>query len=456
MNSPVRLTRFTAHKSEPERAYGLAADHPAVLEGRTLFPDRVAPASSAKQFLVSGYNNSKVGKLVLKGPWAGMPIFTLTLEERRTCPASCLQWADCYGNALHWPKRWDHTDADFIDFLRAEIITKCRENPKGLVVRLHVLGDFYSFDYTRMWVEMIDRFPQLHVYGYTARREDDEDEESRRIAAGLRRLSERVWDQFAIRFSSPEPGRQHAIVVDEDPGRDDVIMCPQQPGSSETCGTCGLCWSPNAQDKTIAFLRHGMKRAGAVDGVRPRGRHAKRNEDGMLPAVAALHKAMLAVADPRGVIEKPAREIADLASVSTVNLGRHVKVLGELGYLQVLRRGRGPHAVVYRVFADRQAEFPPAPPLPLPTMPAKVKAPIRDRPEPARAAVPVDVRKPDAPLVRKRFIPSATDASGKVVRPWMIGSADQFDIGTPEERIAALDEDEKQRIAARYGVTFKK
>lgn len=446
MSGPPRLARFGAHKVEPEKAYGLRPDHPAVEGGRTLFPGRVAPASEAPRFLISGHNNSKIGKVVLKGPWAGMPIFTLTLEERATCPRSCGQWEGCYGNALQWSKRWDHTDPDFEDFLRAEIITKCREHPDGLVVRLHVLGDFYSFDYVRMWVELIDRFPQLHVYGYTARREDADDEESRRIAAGLRRLSEKVWDQFAIRFSREGPGRQHAIVVDEDPQLPGVIMCPQQPGSSETCGTCGLCWSPNAQDKTIAFLRHGMKRAVGKRGPR----------DAMSFAVLDTHKALLDLADAQGLVLQTARQISDKAGVSSVSLARIIKLLVERRLVEVLRPGRGPISPVYRVHPEAPESFPPVPAaLPLPARKAAAKSTVQRDPQVRRDAVPVAPRAPQAPLVRKRFIPSATDASGKVVRPWMIGSADQFDIGTAEERIDAIDEAEKARIEEAYGAKFK-
>lgn len=254
------LARFVQFKTEPGRAIGLPEGHSATEDARTLFPSRVE--TEAKRYLISGHNNAKIGREVLKGEWAGYPIFTLTLEERATCPRSCLQWRTCYGNAMPWPHRWDHRDPHFLDHLRAEAITLARQHPDGLVVRLHVLGDFYSMAYLRMWVELLDRFPQLHIYGYTARREDADDPESRAIAQGIRRVSEAAWDQFAIRLSRGEPGRDHSIVVDSDPGRPDVIVCPAQLEKTTTCGTCGLCWSPAARDRTIAFLRHGIKAGG--------------------------------------------------------------------------------------------------------------------------------------------------------------------------------------------------
>ncbi len=257
------LRRFTTPDVAPERSPGLRIDNPAALAGRSIFPMRVVATEDSPRFLVSGVNNAKIGKMVTKGEWAGMPIFTLTLEERATCPRSCAQWLTCYGSAMQWPSRWDHRDPLFLETLRAEIITTARTHPKGLVIRLHVLGDFYSVAYVKMWAEMIDRFPQIHVYGYTARREDADDEESRTIAKALIFLTNASPGQFALRFSRSEPGPGHAIVVEADPGLPDVILCPAQTKATETCGTCGLCWAPAARSKTIAFIRHGKKNRSA-------------------------------------------------------------------------------------------------------------------------------------------------------------------------------------------------
>lgn len=253
------LARFKGYKADPSAVSGLSLDHPAVTQGRTLFLKNVTATADSVRFLIGGENNAKIGKVVTKGEWAGFPIFTLTLEERATCPRSCALWRDCYGNAMHWPKRWDHRDPAFMPTLREEIEWLSRKNPAGLVIRLHILGDFFSFEYAKLWAEMIDTFPQLHVYGYTARRPDADDAESREIAKGLQRLKEAAWDQFALRFSHETPGPGRSVVFDADPQRPDVIMCPAQPEKTATCGTCGLCWAEAARDKTIGFLRHGMK-----------------------------------------------------------------------------------------------------------------------------------------------------------------------------------------------------
>lgn len=252
------VARFTGYKADPKHTSSLSVSHPAVVQGHTLFPGNVVDWMSSPRFLVSGHNNSKTGKAVLKGEWAGFPIYTLTLEERATCPRSCLQWRACYGNSMHWPRRNDASHPDFIAALAAEVITVARLHPAGFVVRLHVLGDFYSVPYVKAWGHLLAMLPNLRVWGYTARRTDDPDAESAAIAREIDKLRT-DWSRFAIRTSHGEAGPARAIVVDQDPKRPDIIVCPAQTDSTAACMTCGLCWAPSARGKTIAFIRHGIK-----------------------------------------------------------------------------------------------------------------------------------------------------------------------------------------------------
>ena len=42
-------------------------------------------------------------------------------------------------------------------------------NPKkDYAIRLHVLGDFYSVEYVEFWNQMLDRFSNIKIFGYTA------------------------------------------------------------------------------------------------------------------------------------------------------------------------------------------------------------------------------------------------------------------------------------------------
>ena len=76
----------------------------AVLAGRSVYHDlrakSVSDGMAASERVVKKSTNTKLGKRVTKGKLAGFPIFTVTLEERATCPRSCIHWDDCYGNNM--------------------------------------------------------------------------------------------------------------------------------------------------------------------------------------------------------------------------------------------------------------------------------------------------------------------------------------------------------------------
>lgn len=87
--------RFASHgrKGKPMT---LREEHPAVVEGRALFPTQVREPDHDSILFKPGANNSKIGSHVAKGKlWAGFPIYTLSLEERATCPRVCEHWRDC-------------------------------------------------------------------------------------------------------------------------------------------------------------------------------------------------------------------------------------------------------------------------------------------------------------------------------------------------------------------------
>lgn len=452
MRDPARLARFKNYNADPLHTVGLPADHLAVVEGRTLFPGTVVGTFNSRRFLVSVDNSSKIGKMIEKGPWAGFPTFTLTLEERATCPRSCHMWQGCFGNSMQWARRNDAYDPDFIPALKAEVITLVREvcstlpnkpayrPPKGIVIRLHVLGDFSSLDYVQAWADMMEKLPELHIFGYTANSVDDP--ERWEIAAAIQTLNRRFPDRWVIRFSNREPGAGHAIVVDEDPKLDDVVMCPASTHASECCSTCALCWNPNAWGKTIAFLRHGIK-AKAGRGGRRETPEAREKVYDSLKARRGVH----------GILPNCSiRAMADDAGVPVSAAKRSLQRLVDERRVQILRAGDRAKAAVYRVFDEPQETFPLAPPLPAPAM--KAAAPVRPARDPTVKpdAKPLRKRGPNDPLMSQRPHAHALGGWGKR----QVGTADRFDIGTPEERIAALPEDEAARIAAQYGAVVKK
>lgn len=235
----------------------LLPSHPAVTGERTLFPGSVTGADESPRLLVGGFNSRKVGKVVTKGAWKGMPIFTLTLEERSTCPRSCAQWLACYGNNMPFARR-HRLDEDLIVALAYELGAKQRQHPGGFVVRAHILGDFGSADdpdlaltYIGMWHLAFQENPALRMFSYTAH------DPYCVIGKAIRALNILFPDRCRVRFSGRASvggnGGEGAVVIDGAVADDGAVICPAQTGATDCCATCALCWS---MDKTVAFLRH--------------------------------------------------------------------------------------------------------------------------------------------------------------------------------------------------------
>lgn len=238
------LRRFVSIKPKGHRVH-LLPSHPAITESRTLFPSRVEEPSDRPRLLIDGHNSRKIGRRVMKGHWKGFPIFTLTLEERATCPRSCEQWATCYGNSMNWAWRIKH-GREFEERLWEELAEKQRLHPAGFVVRLHILGDFYSVDYAELWAEALEAYPALRVFGYTARAPESE------IGTIIAELIGVHPNRFHIRFSGWNGPRNGSVVIDSEADTNHLV-CPAQKGLTDCCATCALCWH---SDRTIAFLRH--------------------------------------------------------------------------------------------------------------------------------------------------------------------------------------------------------
>lgn len=230
----------------------LRSDHPAVIEDRPLFPSRVFNARKLGRILISGENNRKLGSHWSKG-WPGLPIFTLSLPERSTCPDSCPVRDACMGN------RQQHTyrvanDNDLIPKLGEELFDLASMFPTGFSVRLHALGDFPDLAYARFWVDQVRHWKPLHVFGFTAHRRTSE------IGAILERESAR-WDRFRLRFSA-ETGERSSSVITEpsDPSKPRLrgkqaggIICPVESSDAPNCGSCGLCLNSR---RPIVFKLH--------------------------------------------------------------------------------------------------------------------------------------------------------------------------------------------------------
>lgn len=261
----VPSRRFTEKPDlNPAAVRDLAADHAAMIENRTLFPSTVVEVSADEpaRLLVSGANNRKLGDVVAKGRFKGYALYGLSLEERATCPEDCAARAYCYGNGMQMARRHRIGDADvFYDRLGFEIADLLGEHD-GLLVRLHVLGDFPSVEYVANWADLLEQWENLAVYGYTARRTAAWDGDA--IGDAIDAVKQRFPDRFRIRWSSSVSRPDGAIILDTVPTTTRVgeaLVCPAQTDATACCASCGLCWEPAARGAVIAFIKHGPKSA---------------------------------------------------------------------------------------------------------------------------------------------------------------------------------------------------
>lgn len=254
------LTRFrTTPVTEPvARAIAsIRSDHPALSENRTLYPSSVHEPVDRDRVLISGMNNAKIGRHVTKGPWAGMPIFTLSLEERATCPSSCPVLSACYGNGMPLAARFKHGPALMMS-LDGELDGLAHRFPRGFVVRLHVLGDFPDLEYLTRWMIWSDTIKALHIWGYTAH--GRETPIGRRIRQMNGARSERWQIRFSVAPEAPYAPMQAAAIWTKPAHtnlHDEAIVCPQELGKTQACASCALCWNPAAAHIRILFLGHG-------------------------------------------------------------------------------------------------------------------------------------------------------------------------------------------------------
>lgn len=223
---------------------------PEVVAGRSRFARKGIRAPEAEpHVLVSGHSNVKIGRDVRKGWLRGYWIYTLTLEERATCPRSCHHWATCYGNNMPYARRVDHRDPEALQAAIERDVEKLANMPTraGLLVRLHALGDFFNPEYVTFWARLLREQPRLAAYGYTAWPPGSP------IGRAIAAVKSEYGRRFSIRWSNGEGDEDCALPVRAVDEPVNAIVCPEQTGATAACATCGLCWGTK---RNVAFVEH--------------------------------------------------------------------------------------------------------------------------------------------------------------------------------------------------------
>lgn len=303
--------------TEPSHRHDAALhpSHRAIVDGRTLFPKSVFDAGARKHVLIEGINNAKTGNQITVGPWAGYRHFNLSLEERATCPRSCSNFAECFGNGMPVAVRFHYNPA-LIEALEYELDVLSARFRHGFSVRLHILGDFPDVDYVKHWQMWLRMFPALHVWGYTARTPDSA------VGREITRLNRAYPSRWIIRTSvdddAPHGPMQASTTWTKpdqfafDPATQSLI-CPQEIGKTPHCVTCGICWNPKLRHVRVRFMGHGGRRAkvGTVtDAKTPARNLTVRNPPSSLPGERFTDiEAFIAA---RGVTRMPAAKARGL------------------------------------------------------------------------------------------------------------------------------------------------
>lgn len=237
---------------------------------RTIFQANVrdvptTPNAKGLLVLKSAEANKKVGagkNLVTKGMLAvrGVPLYTLTMEEGATCPATCPYLAKrteggkkmiCYGSNMPFAHRFRH-GPELEAALATDLAVLNGKHPKGFMVRLHILGDFYSVGYVDFWRASCKLYPSLRIYGYTHHRWGTDI--GNRVAQMVKEYPERVCILRSDGHHKKDPLRKAITVLEGESPPADAVVCPNQT-HGVACVDCGLCMNNNI-DVTIAFLQH--------------------------------------------------------------------------------------------------------------------------------------------------------------------------------------------------------
>ena len=107
----------------------------------TIYKNNIFELENYQFKILKPSTNKKLGKKVLKGKYKDYKFVTLTLVERETCPKDCIHWDDCYGNNMPFAHRFSAEDQNLLQKRIYEDLLN--SSNQLLLIRLHILGDFF-------------------------------------------------------------------------------------------------------------------------------------------------------------------------------------------------------------------------------------------------------------------------------------------------------------------------
>jgi len=221
----------------------------AIEDGTTVYRKSIKEPN--ERVLKEGRNNDKLGWMITKTLWKGKRMFSLTLEERATCPPHCHHWTDCYGNNMPFAHRFAN-GPELLEAIDAQLETLTNKWSIGIVVRLHVLGDFWNRAYVNFWAIMLAKYPTLCVFGYTAHYLTPNMQHAINILNDCSNGRSMIRYSHNADYDPDNPTVRFAATEDFD---GDAFDCPEQTGRIDSCAKCGACFNKRIS-KTVRFFSH--------------------------------------------------------------------------------------------------------------------------------------------------------------------------------------------------------
>jgi hypothetical protein len=215
--------------------------------------------------------------VVRKGRWKGMKLFYVAVEEGKTCPTECLWGQTGLCDAANYGGMRFSVSQQFYKHVADQIATELKAHQSGIVVRLHVSGDFPDADYADFWANKLKAHDRLHIWGHTHHRGD-------LLQRMHTELNLTYPDRALIRCSDSYDIPNSAVTTYPlgNAKQYDGVVCPatltrspQGPVIKKygdlplaTCATCAACMNDKVKCVIWPLIRNGVGYAERGQGVR--------------------------------------------------------------------------------------------------------------------------------------------------------------------------------------------